>query len=572
MEQAASIGKVGGSNPSEGTRSCTATRDAEGPECNRRIRFPAGHLCCYNFNNNYLSNFVGCSFTFLYIFTRRKMKKYCIVFLLFILIIPSFANAAWWNPFTWNWNPFTWFGVDTARPIILVPEKSSSSPSAIQPVLPKQILSPKSTSSSTLQPQKQTVPISNTTTSTFPLPTIIPTPIPVPTPTPPQQTPLLTTCTYPAPPTGCIYASSTVDQGGIYNPATNCGLLIFCVSPPPQAIGPTTITINVASSIPSSALISMGSTGNPLAKYVFTTTSRDDNAKITDLTIWDSVGSGATASFNKISLYNGLTLLSTANPGPAPAANFYAYVFHFSSPLIVPLAGPITLDLRGDVPSYTSGGGTDNSTHVFSVVSVTAFGQSRGNSAGISGGATGNTMTVVRSALIVNISPSGMTSGRIKTFADDLATITFGASSGGDVVLNSLTFAFSGTAINGTDPGISLIDNNNSDIALMGGVTSSTTSCNGGMCKKWNFSGNGFQISSGNSYSFKLRMNTANTAVGQNGTAVYLNVTIQNPGDIQYTDGLGSPPPASATHGLTPLVATPWNPLNVTAVTFVGGS
>jgi hypothetical protein len=41
------------------------------------------------------------------------MKQYklsiVIVLLLVILIVPSVALAAWWNPFTWNWNIFDWF-------------------------------------------------------------------------------------------------------------------------------------------------------------------------------------------------------------------------------------------------------------------------------------------------------------------------------------------------------------------------------------------------------------------------------------------------------------------------------
>jgi len=31
------------------------------------------------------------------------MKKYLLVFLFAIFIIPSIAFASWWNPFSWNW-------------------------------------------------------------------------------------------------------------------------------------------------------------------------------------------------------------------------------------------------------------------------------------------------------------------------------------------------------------------------------------------------------------------------------------------------------------------------------------
>jgi hypothetical protein len=43
----------------------------------------------------------------------KNMKKFTfqliIVLLLAVLIIPSVALAAWYNPFTWNWNFWSWF-------------------------------------------------------------------------------------------------------------------------------------------------------------------------------------------------------------------------------------------------------------------------------------------------------------------------------------------------------------------------------------------------------------------------------------------------------------------------------
>jgi len=39
----------------------------------------------------------------------KQFNLYLVAILLFVLIIPSVALAAWWNPFTWNWNIFDWF-------------------------------------------------------------------------------------------------------------------------------------------------------------------------------------------------------------------------------------------------------------------------------------------------------------------------------------------------------------------------------------------------------------------------------------------------------------------------------
>jgi hypothetical protein len=39
------------------------------------------------------------------------MKRYFLAFF-FVLLIPSFAFASWWNPLTWNWNPLSWFATD----------------------------------------------------------------------------------------------------------------------------------------------------------------------------------------------------------------------------------------------------------------------------------------------------------------------------------------------------------------------------------------------------------------------------------------------------------------------------
>ena len=39
----------------------------------------------------------------------KQIKLYVVILLLVVLVVPSVALAAWWNPFSWNWNIFDWF-------------------------------------------------------------------------------------------------------------------------------------------------------------------------------------------------------------------------------------------------------------------------------------------------------------------------------------------------------------------------------------------------------------------------------------------------------------------------------
>ncbi len=40
---------------------------------------------------------------------QQSTKYYILLLLVAVLVIPSVALAAWWNPFSWNWNIITWF-------------------------------------------------------------------------------------------------------------------------------------------------------------------------------------------------------------------------------------------------------------------------------------------------------------------------------------------------------------------------------------------------------------------------------------------------------------------------------
>jgi Putative peptidoglycan binding domain len=72
------------------------------------------------------------------------------------------------------------------------------------------------------------------------------------------------------------------------------------------------LTLSAGSSQPPSGLVVMGSTGNPLASFLFTETSNNEPANITALTVTDS--STNPGAFSNLTLWNGGTQLGTAGP------------------------------------------------------------------------------------------------------------------------------------------------------------------------------------------------------------------------------------------------------------------
>ena len=327
-----------------------------------------------------------------------------------------------------------------------------------------------------------------------------------------------------------------------------------------------TIRIGADSTQAPSGQIVMGATGNSLATFRAMETSNAENVRITDLTVTDAVSpTGAKAAFSNLTLWNGSTALGTAGSA-VPTGNGYTYSFHFSTPVIVPQANSVSLVLKGDASSYSNSGATDNSVHTFSIVNttdVTALGATSNRVATISSvsGAMGNPHTILRSVLIAWVAPMGSTSGRSKGNPDDFGTVTVSANVAGPVALTSLRVAFTGSAA--TDAlGTILIDANGQDVVAAGEATESAIP---GASTQWTFAGNGFQISAGSSYTFRLRMNTVNIP-GQNGISESLSANIQNPGDLTYSDALDS----SATTGLT-LTPSAF-PLTINSVMYAQGN
>ncbi|HEX4104196.1 MAG TPA: peptidoglycan-binding domain-containing protein [Candidatus Paceibacterota bacterium] len=371
--------------------------------------------------------------------------------------------------------------------------------------------------------------------------------------------------------TGCS-GTSIVSYGSVSCTATPVGQQLTIATQ-----GNTQVSIGLDSSAPASSQLVMGSTGNTLAAYRLSETSNIEPVKVTDLTI-SQVTSATTSAYQNVTLYNGSTVVGTSGSASSTGTGF-TYTFHFATPVIIPQANSLTLSLKGDIASYNSIGstGVDDTTSTFNLAtsSITALGASSNFPVtNVSGGATGNTMTVLRTTLTPSATALGNTTGRTKSAVDSLANITFTANSAGSAMLKNLTLNFTGSAVSSSAfaADVNLLDQNNLDVVANDNATVTSTSCSStGACTLiWTFNTTStpFVVSGGSSYVFTLRLNdTANgVGVATGNASVSLGVTIQNTTSTQYYDA-GQASGASTVSLPTTLV-----PLNVNSITFAQNS
>ena len=238
--------------------------------------------------------------------------------------------------------------------------------------------------------------------------------------------------------------------------------------------GPT-ITVDNDSSSPAAYQVAMGKTNQTLGIWKINGGTTED-ANITEISVKDKVGaSGNKASLNNLQWYKGgvavgsVVVAATAS-GTAGSETGYTYTWTFSSPIVVPQNGGISLELRGNVSSFASGGATSNSTHTFTFnadgtyvlargagSSLTAVvndsaGTALGTSssfAGIAGTTTDvNAVTVARTKLTVTSDPTGITtSGHPVSSADVMAVFVFTADPAYDVTINTVTLKLAGSTL-----------------------------------------------------------------------------------------------------------------------------
>ncbi len=224
-----------------------------------------------------------------------------------------------------------------------------------------------------------------------------------------------------------------------------------------------TITIARDASSPAAGQVVMGATGKTLAIWRINGTSVSDT-NITDLTVHDVLSTaGHNASFENVQFYKGgVPFGSVLTAGVASSTTSFKYIYHFTTPLVIPQNSGISLELRGNVSSYASGGATSNSGHTFRIQSpgdVTALSTGGSLTVSVTGTPNGNVavqgtsetdarlLTVARSKLsVTSDATSILTSGHITSAADVMAVWVF-TSEGYDVTISTVTMKLSGSVL-----------------------------------------------------------------------------------------------------------------------------
>ena len=370
-----------------------------------------------------------------------------------------------------------------------------------------------------------------------------------------------------------IYADSLSGVSGTYAHATTLegysgvGQLSYTSLPastftavPAQAVsfnGHPSVSVSIDNATPAAYQVVQGSTGNTLAVIDLLETSDVENVKVTQLNVFEGTTS-TLPDFSNVTLYSGSTPLGTSVGTPVATTGGYIYPFtSFTNPLIVPMGGSLSLTLKGDAGTQSNGSIIDASNVTFGIADASSFiarGATSNVNATVSGTATAQTITVLRSNLQVAVAGLGIQSGRSKANPDAFGTITFTPNAAGSVALNSVKITFSGTAqptltTSTSSPTVWLVDQANNTY-YPSAVTSNTATFTFGTAQ------NGYHMNNGSgSYVFTLKMNTAGVT-GSNGLSQSLSANIQNAGDVQYTDALDGTGttvglPASVTGNLT---------------------
>lgn len=372
--------------------------------------------------------------------------------------------------------------------------------------------------------------------------------------------------------------TSCTGTGASTNASISCSPTAVAGQSVTTSSGPT-VTISVDQATSAASQIVMGSTGNSLATIRLTDTANIEPLKITDLTIRDYTGSTATtrASFTNITLWQGNTQVGgplSLVDGTAVSASYRA-AFSFGSPIVIPQNGTVSLTVKGDVASFTSNGASDNTTHSFRIMAnnagtglhqsgdATIIGSSSNGSATItlssgSNAPTGNTQTVLRTKLTLAGATLGAASGRTRTAADEVATLTLTADPAYDVTVNSVVLKFQGVAVsNGTAISTRLIDpSTGSDWSGLGTV--SCTSGAGNSCSATFTFTTIPTITAGTSKTLKVRVDSSAFFNAAN-TGDSMSVLVNANTDINWGDG-------TTTNGLN--LEAKVVPLTVSAISY----
>ncbi len=267
------------------------------------------------------------------------------------------------------------------------------------------------------------------------------------------------------------------------------------------------LTVSLDPSSPVAKTVVMGAVGNNLAVFRLANGSSKEGVKVTDITVTDVLSpAGGMAGFQNVGLYNGITLLSSANASSV-AGDRFGYSFHFASPLTLPKSGSVSLTLKGDASPYLPGA-SNVQAHTFSVNSgaVTAFGAVSNSPAVQIGTVTGSAITIQRSVLsLTSFTSIGSVGSRPISSADSVANLTWYAS-GADSTLGDTTINFSGISMDDglTQFVVDLIDPM-TGIRLGSSISGLCTPVNGSCSVNLNPN---YIISAGTTKTARLRINS----------------------------------------------------------------
>jgi hypothetical protein len=325
--------------------------------------------------------------------------------------------------------------------------------------------------------------------------------------------------------------------------------------------GQPALSVGIDSSNPPSGVIAQSATGNTLGVYRFSETSNVEAVKVTQLNVVETVSSSS-SNFSNLQLYNGSTLLGTANAptlsSVGQASGTWTYAFNsFANALVIPQGNSVSLTLKGDAGSYTGGSMADNSSSTFSIAtsSIVARGNTSNKTALVSGSATSSPMTVLRSIETVTGSP---VTSLPPASLQQIGSITFTSNAAGDTVLNTLKLTFNSTASSSAFiTSVALHDPNGNNVSSsLGTAVVATPGATPSVL--WTFTAphNAPVVTAGSSYTLTVWGDLSQIAAIGN-TSQSLNATISSNTDYSYLDGTNNAP------------STVYLPTNVVPITIV---
>jgi len=360
-----------------------------------------------------------------------------------------------------------------------------------------------------------------------------------------------------------VYADTLSSATGTYNNATELtgytgtGVVSYdSITPAGNVLGQSisfsghpAIVVAADSSNPASTVIPQTTPGNTLAVFRFTETSNVESVKVSQLNVTEAVSSSS-PNFSNVQLFNGSQLLGTAIGASSTGVNSYVYVFNsLQNPLVVPMGGSVSVTLKGDVGTFSGNSFVDNSTSTFSLAtsSIVARGNTSNKPAAVSGSASGNAMTVLRSIETLAATP---VTGTPPAGFQQLGSITLTSNLAGDTIPASLKLTFNSTATSSFLATVVLKDQSNNQLV----PTASTTGANPTVTFTIP---NSYDVTANQSYTFTVWGNLSNIpAISQ--TTQSLSAQIVANTDYTYLDG--------ATNGSTvnlPVTAVPITVINL---------